>query len=214
MVHFVIQSALCDHTTMTRPSPAPHSIHERALADIRFIRSAVECAGGFTAVSGLGGVAMGAVGLVAAMLAAFQTADPWRWLSIWLTAAAIATTIGIASLVLKSRRGGASLVSGPARRFALAFFPPIAVAAALTAALVDRAMFDLLPPLWLLSYGVAVSGGGALSVRVVPFMGLALLAAGTLAFFVPFHAANLLLGAGFGLVQIAGGVVIMRRYGG
>jgi len=161
---------------------------------------------------------MGVVGLVAALVAAtLSTAGPdfhRQWLLTWLGAAAVATTVGIVSMIRKSRRAGVSLVSGPARRFALAFLPAIATAGALTAALVSRGDFDLLPPVWLLLYGVAVSAGGALSVRVVPFMGAALLATGVAAFFVSFPAANLLLGFGFGIVQIAGGLVIMRRYGG
>ena len=157
---------------------------------------------------------MGVVGLVAAMLAATQTADPVRWLMIWLSAAVVACAIGIMAMARKSRRAGSSLVSAPARRFALAFFPAIGAAACLTAVLVSRGAMDLLPPLWLLLYGVAVSAGGALSVRVVPFMGMALLATGAVAIFVPFPIANLLLGLGFGVVQIAGGTVIMRRYGG
>ena len=157
---------------------------------------------------------MGVVGLAAAAVAAPEVEAPGRWLTVWMVAAVVATVAGLAFMVQKSRRAGASLVSAPARRFALAFFPAIAAAAALTVALASRGAFDLLPPLWLLLYGVAVSAGGALSVRVVPFMGLLLLATGLAAFFVPFPAANLLLGFGFGVVQIASGVVIIRRYGG
>lgn len=199
---------------MSRPSPAPDSIHDRALADLRYIRSAVESAGSFTAVSGVGGVAMGVVGLVAAIIAATEVGAPGRWLTVWLAAAVIACAVGVVAMARKSRRAGASLVSAPARRFALAFFPAIGAAAVLTFALVNRGMFDLLPALWLLLYGVAVSAGGALSVRVVPFMGFGLLCTGMIALFVPFQTANLLLGLGFGAVQIAAGVVIMRRYGG
>lgn len=200
--------------SVTRPRAVPHSIHEQALDDLRYIRSAVENAGQFTAVSGRGGVAMGVMGLLAAVAAATQTAIPMRWLAVWLAAAAVAASIGILSMVGKSRRAGVSLVSAPARRFALAFFPAIAAAAALTIVLVGRGEFDLLPGIWLLLYGVAVSAGGALSVRVVPFMGLVLLLTGAAALLVPFAAANLLLGLGFGLVQIGGGLVILRRYGG
>ncbi|HUP49505.1 MAG TPA: hypothetical protein VNA04_12015 [Thermoanaerobaculia bacterium] len=195
-------------------SQAPHPIHQRALDDLRFIRSAVESAGAFTAVSGLGGIAMGVVGLAAAAVAAPLTEDPHRWLTVWISAATIAATIGLLAMVRKSRRGGSSLVSAPARRFALAFLPALGAAAMLTTALVSRGLFELLPPLWLLLYGVAVSAGGALSVRVVPFMGIALLAIGLAALFVPFQAGNLLLGLGFGVVHVAGGVVILRRYGG
>ncbi|HUP46234.1 MAG TPA: hypothetical protein VM779_12055 [Thermoanaerobaculia bacterium] len=195
-------------------SQAPHPIHQRALDDLRYIRSAVESGGPFTAVSGLGGIAMGVVGLTASAVAAPMTAEPHRWLTVWLSAAAVAAALGLIAMVRKSRLGGSSLASAPARRFALAFFPALVAAAMLTAVLVSRGIFDLLPPLWLLLYGVAVSAGGALSVRVVPFMGLALLAVGLVALFVPFEAANLLLGLGFGVVHIAGGVVILRRYGG
>ncbi|HYH10260.1 MAG TPA: hypothetical protein VEK11_24645 [Thermoanaerobaculia bacterium] len=199
---------------MTRPSASPHSLHERALADIRYIRSAVENASEFTAVSGRGGVAMGVTGLFAAAVAATQTGSPVRWLAVWMAAAVVATGIGVLSMAWKSRRAGGSLVSAPARRFALAFLPAIAAAAALTLVLVSRAEFDLLPGIWLLLYGVAISAGGALSVRVVPFMGLVLLLTGAAALVVPFAAANLLLGLGFGVVQIGGGLVIIRRYGG
>jgi hypothetical protein len=195
-------------------SPEPRFIHERALDDIRYIRSAVEGAGPFTAVSGIGGIAMGVVGLAATAVAAPEVAVAQRWLGIWLMAAVVAATLGMAAMIRKSRRSGSSLVSAPARRFALAFLPAIFVGAALTLALTLREAFDLLPPLWLLLYGVAVAAGGAFSVRVVPVMGLALLALGGVAFFVPMQTANLLLGLGFGVVHIAGGVVIMRRYGG
>lgn len=198
----------------TAPSAAPHSLHERALDDLRYIRSAVESAGEFTAVSGFGGVAMGVTGLIAAVIAATQTSVPSLWLLTWLAAAVIATTIGVLSMAWKSKRAGSSLVSAPARRFALAFFPAIAAGAALTAALVVRGSFELLPAIWLLLYGVAVSAGGALSVRVVPFMGVALLLTGAAALAVPFTVANTLLGFGFGIIQIGGGVIIIRRYGG
>lgn len=193
---------------------APHSIHDRALDQIRYIRAAVENAGSFTAVSGLGGVGMGVIGLVAAIIAADETDSPRRWLYIWLAAAVLAATFGTIAMVRKSRRAGASLVSVSARRFALAFFPALVAGGSITIALVSRNALDLLPPLWLLLYGVAVCGAGAMSVRVVPVMGMTLLALGTAAFFVPFQIANLLLALGFGVVHVAGGVVIMRRYGG
>lgn len=211
----LLHKALCERiSAVSRTSPEPHSIHERALADIRYIRSAVESAGEFTAVPGLGGIAMGVTGLLASAVAATEIAVPTRWMTVWITAAVVATTVGVISMIRKSRRAGASLVSAPARRFALAFIPAIVAGIALTTALTARGAFDLLPPVWLLLYGVAVAAGGALSVRVIPVMGIALLAAGLLAFFVPFEAANILLGLGFGVVHIATGVVIMRRYGG
>ena len=158
---------------------------------------------------------MGAVGLIAAAFAAFALDAPMRWLTIWLVAACVAVAVGLTAMIRKSRRAGASLVSAPARRFALAFVPAIAAGIALTSALVIRETFELLPALWLLLYGVAVASGGAMSsVRVVPLMGVMLLALGIIALFAAFPIANLLLGAGFGVIQLVTGVVIARRYGG
>jgi hypothetical protein len=195
-------------------SPRPESIHDRAIADLRYIRSAVENAGEFTAVPGRGGVAMGGIGAAAAVISSFRLESPVAWLTVWLMAACAAVVVGLVSMVRKSRRAGGSLVAAPARRFALAYIPAIGAGAALTGALAARGLFELLPALWLLLYGVAVAAGGAMSVRVVPIMGVVLLALGLMALFVPFPAGNVLLGAGFGVVQIVTGFVIWRRYGG
>lgn len=195
-------------------STQPQSIHERAVADLRYIRAAVENAGEFTAVPGWGGVVMGGIGLAAAAIASARTGAPPSWLTIWVAAALLAVVAGLASMWRKSRRAGSSLLSAPARRFALAFVPAIATGIALTAALVAREAWDLLPATWLLLYGVAVAGGGAMSVRVVPLMGIVVLSIGVAALFVPFPIANLLLGLGFGVAHIVTGAVIARRHGG
>lgn len=196
------------------PSTQPESLQDRAIADLRYIRTAVQNAGEFTAVPGWGGVAMGTVGIVASALAWNRTGTPQTWLSIWLGAAVVAVLIGLVSMRRKSRSSGSSLVSAPARRFALAFVPAIITGTALTATLVARGDWDLLPATWLLLYGVAVSAGGAMSVRVVPLMGAVLLAIGVAALFVSFPIANLLLGLGFGVLHVVTGVVIARSYGG
>lgn len=196
------------------PSTQPQSLHEKAIADLRYIRTAVQNAGEFTAVPGWGGVVMGVVGMAAAAVASTRIGTPQAWLTIWLTAAVVAVLVGLISMWRKSRSAGSSLVSAPARRFALAFVPAIVTGIALTAALVARGDWDLLPATWLLLYGVAVSAGGAMSVRVVPLMGAALLAIGIAALFVSFTAANAFLGLGFGLLHVVTGVVIARSYGG
>jgi hypothetical protein len=48
------------------------SIHDRAQDDLRFIRRAMERSGTFTAVPGLGGAAMGGVGVLAALVGSMQ----------------------------------------------------------------------------------------------------------------------------------------------
>jgi hypothetical protein len=55
---------------------------------------------------------------------------------------------------------------------------------------------------------------GAFSVRVVPLMGLCLMALGVGALFSPAAWGNAYLAAGFGGVQIIFGIIIARRHGG
>jgi len=72
----------------------------------------------------------------------------------------------------------------------------------------------LMPGIWLLLYGSSVVTSGAFSVKVVPIMGMCFMALGAVALFTPFEWANWFMAAGFGVLHIAFGIVIARRYGG
>jgi len=188
-------------------------VADRALDHLRFIRETMEGATAFTAVPGWGGVAMGVTALAAAVVASPHPVDE-VWTRIWVAEAMIATAIGIVAMRAKARRIGMTLQGLPARRFALAFVPPLAAGAMLTAALYRAGLFDLLVGLWLLLYGAAVMSGGALSVRVVPVLGAAFALAGVVGLFAPASWANALMAAGFGGLHVVFGVIIARRYGG
>lgn len=191
--------------------PAP--IHEHAADNLTFIRDTMERATSFTAVPGLGGVAMGLVGLAAAIIAPSQKTHD-AWLGTWLAAAVVATVIGLLAMVVKARKAGVPLLSRPSRQFALSFSPPIFAGALLTAALYQAGHADVLPGLWLLLYGAAVIGGGTFSARVIPMMGILFLFLGAIALFSSALVAAMALGAGFGVLHIVFGIIIARRYGG
>jgi hypothetical protein len=195
------------------PDPAGPDLSVRAMDNLRYIRETMERAGSFTAVPGWGGVAMGATALAAAALAPGTPAGG-PWIRVWLAEAALGALIGAFALVRKARAHATPLTSGPGRKFALAYLPPVLAGAALTFVLARHGLYDLLPGLWLLCYGAGVVTGGAMSVPVVPVMGLCFMVAGGVALALPAAWGDAMLGAGFGLFHIVFGVVIARRYGG
>ncbi|MFQ5778117.1 MAG: hypothetical protein ACE5IP_08925 [Terriglobia bacterium] len=196
-----------------RSAANPPALDAHARENLRFIRDTMERAGSFTAVPGWGGVAMGVTALGAALLAARQT-TPAAWLATWLGEALLAVVIGGWALVRKAHASNISLLSGPARKFAFALIPPLAVGALLTIALYRAGLVAELPGTWLLLYGTAVLTGGAFSVRIVPIMGLGFMLAGALALFAPAAWGDGFLAVGFGGLHILFGILIARRYGG
>ena len=191
----------------------PVPIHGRAAEDLRVIRRAMERSGTFTAVPGYGGVAMGVVGVIAAVAGAIQpTAE--RWLASWLIAAAVACAIEVVAMRRKAVQAGVPLSGALARRFALGLSAPLAAGAAVTAGLLSAGSWSLLPSVWLLLYGAGVVTGGIVSVPTVQVMGLCFMALGVVAMATPPAWGNLWLGVGFGLVHIAFGFYIVRKHGG
>jgi hypothetical protein len=192
---------------------APEALHDRALDHLAFIRQTMESATAFTAVSGWAQAAIGASALLAAGVAHGRS-DPRSWLTVWLVEAALAVALAGCGMAWKARRSGASLVSGPARKFAWNFVPPLLVGALLTVAFARVGLWGDLPAVWLLLYGTAVITGGAFSVRIVPAMGIAFVVLGAMALFTPNRLGDYWLAAGFGLLHMGFGVAIARRYGG
>ena len=210
---------------MTLPTPArtprsslstaaePPALHLRAMDNLRFIRQTMEDAAYFTAVSGVGEIAVGLTALAAAWLASRQ-ATPRGWLIVWLGEALIACVITGGAVVWKARQAQLSLASRPGRRFVLGLVPPLVAGALLSYALFAAGEHALLPGLWLLLYGTAVVTGGAFSVRIVPVVGLGFMALGAAALFAPAGWGDGFLAAGFGGLNLLFGLYIALRHGG
>ena len=198
------------------PASAPRpevTLNERAIESLEFIRSTIARSAPFTAVPGKGGIGMGAVAIAAAALGMRQP-DDWRWLAVWIAAAAVAAPVGFITMRAKARNHGMSLWSAAGRRFAQGFVPALVAGAVLTASLVDAGRFDLLAPTWLLLYGAGVLAGSTSSVPVLAWVGAGFMVAGTGAALTDPAWRDLWLGAGFGALQIGFGVVIVRSHGG
>lgn len=192
---------------------SPRALHLRAMDNLRFIREIMEGAAYFTAVSGLGEVAVGVTALGAAWLAA-QQRTPGGWIAVWLIEAMLGALVSITAIVRKARRTDVALLSRPVQRFALGLLPPFLAGGVLTTVLFLQGSYSVLPGLWLLLYGTGVVTGGAFSVRIVPFMGIAFMGLGTCALFAPASWGDLFLAAGFGGLHILFGVMIAWRHGG
>jgi hypothetical protein len=196
-----------------RAQSHPQSTPAGAIEDLRFIRETMERSSAFTAVPGWGQVAMGVTAFAAAWLAARQPSTS-VWLRVWLADAVIASAIAVVAAQRKAQRSGSPLTSGPARKFAIAFLPPIVAGGLLTPAVFGAGLVKILPAMWLLLYGAGVITGGAFSVGVVPVMGVCFMGTGVLALLAPAAWGNVFMTAGFGGLHCIFGVLIARRHGG
>jgi hypothetical protein len=201
-------------TPLRRPdTPEPPALHARAMDNLAYIRDTMAAAVSFTAVSGWGMVAVGAVALVTAIVASTQQ-SPGMALKIWLLAAILAPVISLWAIVRKARISRMPLLTGPGRKFLLSFSPPMVVGALLTIVLYRAGLVDAIPGMWLLLYGTAVVAGGAFSVPIVPVMGICFMLAGIVALFAPASWSNWIMASAFGGLHIAFGIPIARRHGG
>jgi hypothetical protein len=191
-------------------------LSDRAADNLRFIRDTMAHAGAFTSVSGAAMMATGGLGLAAAVAAppVMLATDPGRFLLTWISVAMVSAAVSSVAIGRKANRAGQSLVTGPARRFGLAFAPALVAGAVLTCALATSGQQALLPGMWLTLYGAAITAGGAFSVRPVPVMGCVFMTLGALCFALPPASQRYVLAAGFGGVHLIFGYHITRNHGG
>ncbi|HVC30580.1 MAG TPA: hypothetical protein VND24_05280 [Steroidobacteraceae bacterium] len=186
-----------------------------ALGTLNYIRASIEAAGAF-AVPGTAGIAMGAVGLLAAGVASIPALAA-HWLVIWLAAASVGAGLGVV-LIARHRWGvGLPFYTGPARRFVLCLCPALLAGGVLTAVLCQAGDARLLPGVWLLLYGCAVLSATLMTapamMRLIGAMGGLFVVCGAVAFEVAARWHNVILGGGFGVLHLVFGFLIGRLDG-
>ncbi len=184
---------------------------QQAEETLEYIRKTMESASTFTAVSGWGVVGMGAIGLIASWVS--WAAGAPSLLVVWIPAALVAGGISALANAAKAKRLEVPLWTGSVRKMLWGIAPALAAGALLTQAMTGGNTAQLLPGMWLVLYGAGVTASGTFSVRSVRWMGLTMLALGSIALLQP-QIGLLLLGVGFGGVHIGFGFYIAQKHGG
>jgi hypothetical protein len=190
------------------------AIDSHALGTLNYIRASIEAAGAY-AVPGIAGIAMGAVGVVATIIASIPGLTS-HWLEIWLIAAMAASASGVLLIARHSRQParGFMLYRGPARKFVLSLCPALLAGAVLTVVLWQEGLSSLIPGMWLVLYGCAVLSASMMTnaamMRLIAMMGGLFVVCGMVAFQLPPRWHNFTLGMGFGSLHLFFGILIGR----
>ena len=187
----------------------PISMDEHARATLRYIRAAMEAAASL-AVPGSAGIAVGVVGVAAALLAALPSLQTY-WLQIWMASAPVACVLGVGVVARQWSRQGRSMFGVAGRRLALCLLPCLLAGAVLTAADLHEGNLHAIAGTWLLLFGCAVIATSLLTVRLLAWLGALFVAFGVIALLLPTSVHNLLLGAAFGGLHLLFGVFLMGR---
>jgi hypothetical protein len=201
--------------SLTPPAPSersPVALHDRAVADLRFIRQTMEGAAAFTTLSGAGLVAIGLSALAAGAVAGRTPGA--TWLGVWIVEAALALAVGVLTTAWKTRAARLPLLAGPLRKFGLALAAPLLVGTVLTIALARAGFHAVLPGAWLMLYGSGLLAGGAFSIRLVPVMGACFLGLGVATTLAPASLGSPALLVGFGGLHVVFGLLVSRGHGG
>ncbi|HTV78051.1 MAG TPA: hypothetical protein VMF03_07325 [Steroidobacteraceae bacterium] len=185
------------------------ALDSHALGTLQYIRASIDAAG-LLAVPGSAGIAMGAIGVTATVLASLNALAA-HWLAIWLIAGLVAVACGTVLMTQQLLVHGTVLYRGPLRKFLMCLCPPLLVGAVLTWQLWLHGQAALIAGAWLLMYGCAVMAASTLTRRALAVMGALLVALGCVALQVPVAYQNAMLGVGFGGLHLLFGILIGGR---
>ncbi len=194
---------------------------EDRLEDIKEIRSIMERSSRFLSLSGLSGVSAGIVGLLAAVTAQWylvsaglEVGDRAAREFLVVSGAVALILAGSLSLLLSYRmatRRNLAFWSPVARDVLESLLVPLVAGGILSFLLIGQDHMSLVPGTTLLFYGLALFATSRYTVRDLRALGILQVILGLLATALP-QVSILLWGLGFGLLHIAYGLVMYRKY--
>jgi hypothetical protein len=183
-------------------------LDSHAAATLRYIRSSMEGAV-LLAVPGSAGIVLGAIALMAAALCLAPELRKY-WLGIWLSAALLGAVLGSILIVRESSLRELRLVGTPLLKFALCLSPSLGAGLVMTAVHWFGGNQHAIPGTWLLLYGCALLTASSATTRVIAALGALFVLFGLTALLLPDDLQLLMLGAGFGGLHVAFGILIAR----
>lgn len=191
-----------------RPPPTV-ALDSHAAATLRYIRASMEAAG-TVAVPGSAGMTMGAVGVIAAVLASTPALRS-DWLVVWLIAATVAAIAGGALMARQAARQGFTLFGAPVRKLILCLAPGLFAGAIMTLVLWQGGHLRAIPGTWLLLYGCALISTSAPTTAIMGVLGGLFALLGLITYLIPESLHNIALGVGFGGLHLLFGIMIGQR---
>jgi hypothetical protein len=183
-------------------------LDSQASATLRHIRVSMDAARA-VAVSGSAGVAMGVIGLLAAVLASAAGLRS-HWLLIWLCAAVVAAPTGAFLMARRAALQGFTLLGAPVRKVILCLLPGLFAGGVMTLNQYRTGDLHSIPGTWLLLYGCALVATSAPTSRIVGVLGSLFILLGLVALGLPENLQMAVLGGGFGALQILFGILISK----
>ncbi len=193
----------------------------RALADLAEVRGRIVTVQRFDGYSGSAAIASGAVacavGFAQMALCPFPSAllDKQRYLAIWLTCLGVALVINYGAILVWRTRNHNALADVQMRNVGMSIFPAVAAGGVITAALVMRGLYGLLPGMWCAIYALGLFASRSQVPREVVYVAIAFGAAASVLLFLHGDAALAwwIMPLAFGGGQIAIGSLVLSEAG-
>lgn len=199
----------------------------KPLEDIDAIRSIMERSTRFLSLSGLSGIVAGIIGLAGGLAAIFLILDgnPDGTFPDLGSGSAMRESLIIDSLIMvllaiitalvlsyrKALRQGIKLWTPVSKRLMIHLLIPVVSGGFFILILYNNDLYSLIIPSMLIFYGLALVNAGKFTFSEIFYLGLLQVILGLVAALLPYYAIFLWL-FGFGILHIAYGVIMYRKY--
>lgn len=191
-----------------------------SIEDIRIIRKMMEESSRFLSLSGISGVLAGITAIAGAGAAYLfildkGTIDPsavlWQLIAVAAAVLVIAVLSALFLSIKKAKKDGKSIMSPVTSRLLINLLIPLAAGGVFAIVLLHNNYIQLIIPVLLIFYGLALVNAGKFTFGEIFYLGLLEVLTGLLAAFIPDWSLLFWI-FGFGILHIIYGMAMYRKY--